>query len=184
MWRAGRRGGLGRQAWSVPECGRPANGAAATGAHPRGAAFVDVDGARVGSFGPLHPDVVDALELDGDVLVFEMDLTPFAAGAKTPAFQPIPRFPASTRDVALVVKDGIAAGEVEAAVRAAAGPLAEAVRLFDRFVGGPVPAGHSSLAFRVVYRAPNRTLTDTEIDATHAKVVAAAEARFSATLRR
>ncbi len=163
----------------------PAHGTGATPKHlhPRGAAFVDVDGARVGSFGPLHPDVVDALELDGDVLVFEMDLTPFAAGAKTPAFQPIPRFPASTRDVALVVKDGIAAGEVEAAVRAAAGPLAEAVRLFDRFVGGQVPAGHSSLAFRVVYRASDRTLTDAEVDAAHANVVSTATSRFGATLR-
>ena len=57
------------------------------------------------------------------------------------------------------------------AVRAAAGPLAEAVRLFDRFVGGQVPAGHASLAFHVVYRAPDRTLTDAEVDAAHANVV-------------
>jgi phenylalanyl-tRNA synthetase beta chain len=112
-----------------------------------------------------------------------MELGPFAAGPALPAFAPIPRFPASTRDVALVVKDGIAAGEVEAAVRAAAGPLAEAVRLFDRFVGGQVPAGHSSLAFRVVYRSPERTLTDAEVDAAHANVVATASARFGATLR-
>jgi phenylalanyl-tRNA synthetase beta chain len=151
--------------------------------HPRGAAFVVVAGERVGSFGPLHPDAVDALELDGEVLVFEMELGAFAAGPALPAFAPIPRFPASTRDVALVVKDGIAAGEVEAAVRAAAGPLAEAVRLFDRFVGGQVPAGHSSLAFRVVYRSSERTLTDAEVDAAHANVVATASARFGATLR-
>lgn len=151
--------------------------------HPRGAAFVDVGGLRVGSFGPLHPDAVDALELDGEVFVFEMELGPFAAGARAPKFTAIPRFPASARDVALVVKDGIAAGEVEAAVRAAAGPLAEAVHLFDRFTGGQVPPGHASLAFRVVYRSPERTLTDAEVDAAHAKVVAAASARFGATLR-
>ncbi|MBX3208155.1 MAG: phenylalanine--tRNA ligase subunit beta [Labilithrix sp.] len=151
--------------------------------HPRGAAFVEVDGQRVGAFGPLHPDAVDALELDGEVLVFEMELDPFAAGAATPKFAAIPRFPASARDVALVVKDGIPAGEVEAAVRAAAGPLAEAVRLFDRFVGGQVPAGHASLAFRVVYRSPERTLTDAEVDAAHANVVATASSKFGATLR-
>ena len=151
--------------------------------HPRGAAFVEIDGLRVGSFGPLHPDAVDALELDGEVMVFEMELDPFASGAALPRFSPIPRFPASTRDVALVVKDGIPAGEVEAAVRAAAGPLAEAVRLFDRFVGGQVPAGHASLAFRVVYRSADRTLTDAEVDAAHANVVATASSRFGATLR-
>ncbi|MBX3198446.1 MAG: phenylalanine--tRNA ligase subunit beta [Labilithrix sp.] len=151
--------------------------------HPRGAAFVEVGGQRVGAFGPLHPDVVDALELDGEVLVFEMELDPFAAGAATPKFTAIPRFPASARDVALVVKDGIPAGEVEATVRAAAGPLAEAVRLFDRFVGGQVPAGHASLAFRVVYRSSERTLTDAEVDAAHANVVATASSKFGATLR-
>jgi len=151
--------------------------------HPRGAAFVHVGGSSVGAFGPLHPDVVDALELDGEILVFEMELEPFVAGAALPKFSSIPRFPASARDVALVVKDGIPAGEVEAAVRAAAGPLAEAVRLFDRFVGGQVPPGHSSLAFRVVYRSPDRTLTDAEVDAAHASVVAAASSKFGATLR-
>ena len=162
----------------------PAQGARAPAhLHPRGAAFVHVDGKPVGAFGPLHPDVVDALELDGEVLVFEMDLEPFVSGAALPRFAPIPRFPASARDVALVVKDGIPAGEVEAAVRAAAGPLAEAVRLFDRFVGGQVPAGHASLAFRVIYRSPDRTLTDAEVDAAHANVVATASSKFGATLR-
>jgi phenylalanyl-tRNA synthetase beta chain len=151
--------------------------------HPRGGAFLELGGARIGSFGPLHPDVVEALELDGEVLVFEMELDPFVAGAAVPKFAAIPRFPASHRDVALVVKDDIAAGEVEALVRAAAGPLAEGVRLFDRFVGGQVPTGHSSLAFRVVYRAADRTLTDAEVDAAHANVVATASAQFGATLR-
>jgi phenylalanyl-tRNA synthetase beta chain len=156
---------------------------APTHLHPRGAAFVHVGGQRVGAFGLLHPDVVDALELDGEVFVFEMALDPFVAGPATPKFTPIPRFPASTRDIALVVKDGVPAGEVEATVREAAGPLAAAVRLFDRFVGGQVPPGHASLAFRVVYRSPDRTLTDAEVDAAHANVVAVAQAKFGATLR-
>jgi phenylalanyl-tRNA synthetase beta chain len=89
----------------------------------------------------------------------------------------------STRDVALVVKDGVPAGEVEATVRTAAGPLAEDVRLFDRFVGGQIPAGSSSLAFRVVYRSPDKTLTDAEVDAAHANVVKVVGERFGATLR-
>ena len=68
-------------------------------------------------------------------------------------------------------------------MRDAAGPLAEDVCLFDRFVGGQVPSGFSSLAFRVVYRAADRTLTDAEVDAAHASVVKAASDRFGATLR-
>lgn len=153
--------------------------------HPRGAAFLTLgtSGRRIGSFGPLHPDVVEALALDGDVLVAEIDLEPFVDGPMLPQYAAIPRFPASTRDIALVVKDEIRAGEVEHAVRAAAGPLAEGVSLFDRFVGGQIPAGFSSLAFHVVYRAADRTLTDADVDAAHANVVKSVGERFGATLR-
>ena len=160
-----------------------ARGEAPAHLHPRGAGFVVVAGERIGSVGPLHPDVAFALDLDGEILVLEVELEPFRSGAAVPRFAEIPRFPASARDIALVVKDGIPAGEVEAGIRAAAGPLVEAVRLFDRFVGGQVPAGHASLAFRVVYRDAKGTLTDAQVDAAHAAVVKEAEARFGATLR-
>jgi len=151
--------------------------------HPRGAAFVHAGGRRVGAFGLLHPGVVEALALDGEVLVAELDLEPFAAGPQLPQYAPIPRFPASTRDAAFVVRDEIRAGEVTSAVKTAAGPLAEHVSLFDRFVGGPIPAGSSNLAFHVVYRAPDRTLTDAEVDAAHANVIKEVGERFGATLR-
>ena len=103
-----------------------------------------------------------------------------AAAARSSAA--IPRFPASTRDLALVVQDAVPAGEVEQAVREAAGDLAEHVALFDRFVGGSVPAGHASLALHVVYRAADRTLTDAEVDQRHAAVVTEVQRRFGAQL--
>ena len=155
--------------------------------HPRGAAFVHAGGRLIGSFGLLHPDVIEALGLDTveprDVLVIELELDPFVSGPMLPQYTAIARFPASTRDVAFVVKDEIRAGEVESAVRTAAGPLAQAVHLFDRFVGGSIPAGSSNLAFHVVYRAADRTLTDAEVDAAHANVVKEVGERFGATLR-
>jgi phenylalanyl-tRNA synthetase beta chain len=152
--------------------------------HPRGAAAVFLEGVQVGQLGVLHPDVTDALDVPAGALVVEIDLEAVAAvGVREPRFSPIPRFPASSRDIALVVSDAIAAGEVESVVREAAGALAEEVRLFDRFVGGSIPTGHASLAFHVVYRAPDRTLTDVEVDAQHAKVVSEVGTRFGATLR-
>jgi phenylalanyl-tRNA synthetase beta chain len=152
--------------------------------HPRGAAWIEVEGKRVGSLGPLHPDVADAFDLGEDVAVVEVDLQALdAIGARTPAFSPLPRFPASPRDLSVVVPDGVPGGEVERAVRDAAGELAERVELFDRFVGGTVPAGHASLALHVVYRAPDRTLTDAEVDQRHAQVVAEVQKRFGAQLR-
>jgi phenylalanyl-tRNA synthetase beta chain len=152
--------------------------------HPRGAARISVSGSFVGSLGPLHPEVSERFELKGPCVLVELDLDVIERlGRRHPRFVPVPRFPASTRDLALVVPDEVAAGEVESAVRMAAGDLAEAVVLFDRFSGAPVPSGHASLGFRIVYRAGGRTLTDTEIDTRHASVVREVGTRFGATLR-
>jgi phenylalanyl-tRNA synthetase beta chain len=152
--------------------------------HPRGAAWIDVEARRVGSLGPLHPDVLDAFDLGEGAVVVELDLAALdAIGVAPPRFSPLPRFPASTRDLAVVVRDGIPAGDVEHAVREVAGDMAEGVTIFDRFVGGSVPAGHTSLALHVVYRALDRTLTDVEVDQRHAQVVAEVQKRFGAQLR-
>ena len=151
--------------------------------HPRGAAWIEAGGKRVGSFGPLHPDVADRFEV-GEAMVLEVDLGALDAVAAAPVrFEPLPRFPATTRDLAVVVRDDVPAGDVEHAVRDAAGDLADRVTLFDRFVGGSVTSGHASLALRVVYRSPERTLTDAEVDARHAHVLSEVERRFGATLR-
>jgi phenylalanyl-tRNA synthetase beta chain len=153
--------------------------------HPRGASWIEVDGAVAGSLGPIHPDVADAFELgEGALMVVQLDLAALdALGVRPVRYSALPRFPASTRDLALVVRDGVPAGDVERAAREAAGEFAEHVTLFDRFVGGAVPAGHASLGLRIVYRAPDRTLTDAEVDARHAAVIAAVHERFGAKLR-
>jgi phenylalanyl-tRNA synthetase beta chain len=152
--------------------------------HPRGAAWIDVDGKRVGSLGPIHPDVASAFDVGDATLVVEMNLEALEAlGPRAVGFAPLPRFPANLRDVAVVVRDEVPAGDLERAVRQAAGNLAEDVFLFDRFVGSNIPAGHASLALRVVYRAPDRTLTDAEVDARHAQVVSDIQKRFGGQLR-
>ncbi|MCL2450496.1 MAG: phenylalanine--tRNA ligase subunit beta [Polyangiaceae bacterium] len=152
--------------------------------HPRGAAWIDVDGRRVGSFGPLHPDVREAFEIDQALVALELDLRELdAIGPRPLRFSPLSRFPAVSRDLAVVVDAAVPAGDVEHAVRDAAGDLAEQVTLFDRFQGGSVPAGRASLAFHVVYRAADRTLTDSEVDTRHTHVLAEVEKRFGATLR-
>jgi len=163
----------------IPEAERP------RALHPRGAAWIEAGGKRVGSLGPLHPDVTEAFKVGERAIVVELDLEALqAVGVQPGRFVSLPRFPSSTRDLAVVVRAEIPAGDVEHAAREAAGDLAEAVTLFDRFVGGSVPSGHASLALHVVYRAPDRTLTDADVDARHAQVLAAVEKRFGASLRR
>lgn len=160
--------------------------------HPRGAAFVMVEDRIVGSFGPLHPDVADALDLGGGCVVVELDLRALGqVGSRRPQYKPIPVLPSATRDIALVVSDDIEAGVVGASIREAAGELCESVELFDLFRGQSIPAGHRSLAFHVVYRDPKaatdpehaKTLTDDDVDRRHKSVVEAAHKKFGATLR-
>lgn len=160
--------------------------------HPRGAANLFVGDALVGTFGPLHPDVVDALDLGGPAFVIEIDLRSLdEVAARAPRFRPIPALPAATRDLALVVPEAVTAGQVMDAVRDAAGELCEDVEVFDVFRGGGIAEGHKSLAFHVVYRDPRaasdpekaRTLTDEEVDRKNQAVLAAVSERFGAVLR-
>ena len=150
--------------------------------HPRGAAEVVVGDRAVGSFGPLHPDLVDAFDLGGGAFVVEIDLAAVEAlGRRTPRYRPIPRLPAITRDLALELDEGVPVQQVQRTIESAAGPLCESVELFDVFKGGSVAAGKRSLAFHLVYRDPKartaaeeaRTLTDEEVDGQQARVIAA-----------
>jgi phenylalanyl-tRNA synthetase beta chain len=160
--------------------------------HPRSTGRVLVDGVDVGTFGPLHPEVVEAWDLGGGLQVIELDLgTIEALGKVTPRYRPVPRLPAVTRDLSLLILDETPASAVSQAIRAEAGELCESVEIASEFRGGSVPKGQRSITFRVVYRDPlarrspdsARTLTDKEIDLIQEKVVARASKQFGATLR-
>ena len=160
--------------------------------HPRGAADLLAGTTHVGTYGPLHPDVVDALDLGGPAFVIELDLRALERASRgVPRFAPIPVLPATTRDLSLVVHERVAAGEVMSAIRDAAGALCEGVEVFDVFRGGSLAADHKALAFHVVYRDPRaatdpdnaKTLTDEEVDAKNQAVLASVSQRFGAVLR-
>jgi len=154
--------------------------------HPRRSARVYVGESCIGLLGELHPDVLEALELSGPVVYAELEvaaLASHAGSATAPQVRALPRFPASSRDLAVMVDEATIAGEVALALREAGGSLLEDVRLFDVYRGEKLPAGRKSLAFRLRYRDPDTTLTDARVDDAHGKVVKAASARFGAELR-
>jgi phenylalanyl-tRNA synthetase beta chain len=166
--------------------------ARAAGLHPRGAAEVSVGGIVVGRFGPLHPEVVDAFDLGGPALSVELDLDALGRIERSlPRYRPVPRLPAVTRDLSLVVGAELFAGRITEALATAAGELCESIEIVGDFRGGSVPEGRRSLTFRVVYRDPKarigseeaRTLTDREVDAVEKKMVEAARSTFGAELR-
>jgi phenylalanyl-tRNA synthetase beta chain len=149
--------------------------------HPGRCAALSVGGRVIGYAGELHPRVIAAFELPERTCAMELDLDALVAAAGGPVSAPvISAFPAADRDVALVVAAGISATEVESAVRAGAGELLESLALFDVF---PLPDGRRSLAFRLVLRAGDRTLTADEANAARDAAVARAGELVGAQLR-
>ncbi|QBS37704.1 phenylalanine--tRNA ligase subunit beta [Thermaerobacter sp. FW80] len=139
--------------------------------HPGRAAVLEVDGRRVGWLGELHPRVAAAWDLGERPVAAELDLEALLPAVRpVPTYRPIPRFPAIRRDIAVLAPGDLPAATIAGRIRQAAGPLLEAVRLFDRYTGKPVPEGQVSLAFALVYRAADRTLTDAEVDRVHQRV--------------
>jgi phenylalanyl-tRNA synthetase beta chain len=152
--------------------------------HPGKAARIVGRGRLIGIAGALHPGIAQALDLAGEVWVFELDFEDLAHyGPRRVGVRPLPRFPAVTRDIAVVVDDAFLAETIVEEIRALADPLVESVTLFDRYLGAPIPDGHASLAYTVAYRAADRTLTDEEVNAAHERVRAHLSANLPLTLR-
>lgn len=154
--------------------------------HPGRTAQLLLDGRRVGLAGELHPRVVGDLGLPARTCAGEADLDLLVAAAAARGPQPAPvisHYPPASVDVALVVDAAVPAADVEAALREGAGELLEALRLFDVFTGPQLGEGRRSLAYSLRLRAPDRTLTDTEVLGARDAAVAEAERRVGAVLR-
>jgi phenylalanyl-tRNA synthetase beta chain len=134
------------------------------------ARLVTADGTAVGWVGEIHPDTRAALGVDAPAFAFEVELAllPPSSPAQMRA---IPRFPASSRDVSLLLADALPAARVREVIAGASQPLVEAVRVVEEYRGAGVPAGHRSMLWSIVYRDPERTLTDAEVDSAHEAIV-------------
>ncbi|MEV1330956.1 phenylalanine--tRNA ligase subunit beta [Micromonospora costi] len=150
--------------------------------HPGRCAELLVDGNVVGHAGELHPTVVAALELPRRTSAMELNLDLLPAPPVLPA-PAISGFPPALIDVALVVDETVPAAQVERALVEGAGELLEDVRLFDVYASEQLGAGRRSLAYKLTFRAPDRTLTVEEAVAARDAAVAVAAERFGATLR-
>jgi phenylalanyl-tRNA synthetase beta chain len=157
----------------------------APGLHPTRTAAVLLGDTPVGALGEVDPDVLEAWGIEGVLGWVELDL-----GAVLPtapryrAASPVSRFPSSDIDLAFAVPDNVPAAAVAAAVRDAAGELLETLALFDVFRDAErVGVGRRSLAYRLRFRAPDRTLTDEEVAEVRARIIAAAQSTVGAALR-
>lgn len=152
--------------------------------HPGRAATVVVAGEAVGVFGEARPSVARAYDLEGGVALLELQLEPLLEAApSTRTVHDLPRLPPVYRDVALAMDESVPAGEVETVIREAGGPHLESVVLVDVYRGEQLGAGRKSLMFRLVFRAPDRTLTAEEVDGARERLVAAVRERYGAQQR-
>ena len=153
--------------------------------HPGRCAEVALaDGTVLGHAGELHPKVTAALELPPRTVAGELDVDLLVAATGTPVeAAPLSTYPPAHTDVALVVDEQVPAAQVEGALATGAGPALESVVLFDVYRGEQVGEGRKSLAYRLTFRASDRTLTTDEVSALRDKAVAEAGRRTGAVQR-
>lgn len=140
--------------------------------HPGVSADFVKEGKVLVSFGELHPAVLDNFDIKQKVYGFSMslsELNDYISGEV--AFQPIPKFPASARDLAILVPEELSDADVEAIITKRGGKHLESLTLFDLYQGKQVPEGYKSMAYSLAFRAPDRTLTDSDVDTWIKKIV-------------
>jgi len=136
----------------------------------------------VGYVGAVHPAIARQLDLNGDVLVFELELSAIQP-RRIPAATPLSRFPEVSRDLAVLVDNETSAADILAVVRENAGEYLSDLRLFDVYQGDAIGSGKKSLALGLTWQHPSRTLNDDEVNEIIAFCIKALEEKFDARLR-
>ena len=152
--------------------------------HPGRCAKITIDGVDVGVMGQVHPLVAKNYGIDVDVYCAEINFTKIL-GLLLPdaTYTPLPKYPAVTRDLALICDEEVTVADVENVINASAGKLLRGVKLFDIYRGTGVPEGKKSMAFSLELRADDRTLTDTDSEQVVNKVLKALAEKLNASLR-
>jgi phenylalanyl-tRNA synthetase beta chain len=152
--------------------------------HPGRTAKVLVEGEDIGCFGQIHPAVREALGLKKSAYLGELDCEKLLRRmSQDIKVRQLPRFPAVTRDIAVVVQRGVESRRVEDKIWEAGESLVESVHLFDIYEGPQVTPDHKSLAYSITYRSPDRTLTDEEVAEVHGRIVEGITSALGASIR-
>jgi len=152
--------------------------------HPGRCADVYVGARRIGVFGQIHPLVARNYGVDAELYCAELDFGQLmCAKGADPVYQPLPKFPSVTRDIAVVCDESVTVGALEAAIRKGGKALLKDVALFDIYRGKGVAEGKKSVAFNLILRADDRSLTGEEAEAEVARVLSSLEQECGAVLR-
>lgn len=141
-------------------------------------------GRRLIEGGIISARMAEVWDIAQPVWYAEMDLTALAAMREArQSFKPLPEYPASRRDLSLVIPAGVGYGDLEKALARSGGRLLESSQVFDVYQGGSLPDGHTAIGVRLTFRSHEGTLTDADVDAVVAKIVRRLESEFSVRLR-
>ena len=152
--------------------------------HPGKTAALMIGNKKVGVLGEVHPDVSENYGVDTNCYLAELNLDLLFEYAKTDKkYKALPKLPAVTRDIALLVNDEVLVQEIEETIRRAGGNLVEKVELFDIYKGAQIPEGKKSIAYAIAYRDEKKTLTDNDVNKVHDKILRSLEHKLGATLR-
>ena len=156
--------------------------------HPGRTASLWVGGNRLGVFGQVHPQLRSEKDLPDDVYVFQLSLEVLLDATDeddilTPKFKSYSTYPPSDRDIAFFAPVNLTVTEIEKAITKAGKSLLDSVEMFDEYRGENVPEGQRSLAFRLIYRSQERTLTDADVEPVHQKVRDSLVEKFGVSLR-
>jgi phenylalanyl-tRNA synthetase beta chain len=154
------------------------------GMHPGRTAELFIGETPIGFAGQVHPEMQQKYDVE-ETYVFNLDLEKLYRNVQhKAAYQPLPKYPSSTRDLSIVVDDQIYAADIENTIKEQGGEILESVRLFDLYKGDKIGADKKSMTFSLIYRNPEATLTDKEVNTAHDRVVQSLEEIYKAELRK
>lgn len=153
--------------------------------HPGRCANVIANGEFLGTMGQIRPDVSERYGIDEEVYVCELLFSAVMRQTDTElVYRPLPKYPAVTRDIAVLVNEDVTIAELEKVITEQGGPILESISLFDVYRGKQIEEGKKSVAFALIYRDPERTLKDEEVKETQETIIAGLEKQFGAELRK
>ena len=152
--------------------------------HPGRTAKVTANGISLGIIGEIHPSVSRKYDIDVPCYMAELSFDAVKAAINDDIkYKPLPKFPAVTRDIAMLVDKNVAVAQIEEIIRNTSGKLLEEVKLFDVYEGEQIPENKKSVAYSAVFRAPNRSLTGEEVQEIFDKILKNLEKKLKAQLR-
>ena len=152
--------------------------------HPGRLAEVSINDTKLGFVGELHPTVASNYSIGAKTYVAVIDMDTLVEKATFErSYKALPKYPAMTRDIAILVKDDVIVKDIEDIIKAKGGKLLESIQLFDVFKGKQIQDGYKSVAYNISFRAKDRTLTDDEVNSSMKKILKELEDKLEAVLR-